>query len=93
MFCSDPEGFSTGDDHLQIGRTLQDFGHADTRCDDLLEVVEHQEHLSITQSGFEDIEWTASTRGWEIKSTNDRLKCGVGVGFGGNVNEEDSISE
>ena len=45
----DPKGLPARHDDLEIGRCLEQLGYADCRRGHLLEVVEDQEHLAVSE--------------------------------------------
>ena len=78
---------------FRSGASLKQLGYADCRRSHLLEVVEDQQHLSISEPGFQDVERIAPTGKRDVERPDHRLEGGIRITLGRQIDEEDSVAE
>ena len=73
--------------------TGQQVGQVRGGCQDLLEVVEQEQHVFLTERGFEQIEQEPRCSLFEIEALGDGGHDQGGVADGGERNEVDAIGK
>ena len=86
----DPEGLPAGHDDLQLWCVLEEFAETGRSHGHLLEVVQHEQHLKVSEAGLEYLERVAPSRHGEIEGTHDRFEGGTGIALRGEIHEKDT---
>src|SRR5256885_1366831 len=84
---------ATGDDDSQIGSSGKQLGNGRCSCHELLEVVEDQQYLSISQVRFQHRQKSSLSLFLDIQHLCDRLRDQFRIGDGSKRYEVDPVIE
>jgi hypothetical protein len=92
-FRGEPQADATGDQDFQPRAVEKEFTQQRRRVDDLLEVIQHQQELQVSEGAEEPLFNWLHAHVTETEGASNRRRDQIGIGDRPKINKEDPVRE